>query len=228
MLNRIDNKIRRQISSDWLSYFPNLKAIKPLKIFQVYDCFLFGIELDILRGNDEYRIYIKLVSLFNLPGRINFDNYILSKFIRDNKNMQFDIPIVHHNTLHKEALIATKLQLPFEFSDTISKQIIISEIENSSNSRFPSIIELPYKEYEFLIQFAAVYMEKEASSLIFKKYIEKLKELPERRMNHFVGNKDQWLNKLINEYENPKLLQSYVQENLRINNLINFPKSHIL
>lgn len=229
MLNHIDKNIKSIITSDWKFHFSKLEIIKPLELFQVYDCFLYGIELDILRGNTYYRTYFKLVSLFNTPYKVDFNKYVLSQFVLNKRDLPFDIPIAHHKNIYKDALIATELQAPFDLFVPITKEKIINVLEkNIFKSEYQSIIDLPFRECEFLIQFAALYLEKKRSAKIFEKYIKELQQLPEERMNYFVGDKKQWLNKLVNECKNPNILHDNCQMNILLNKLNKKSGTHLI
>jgi len=229
MVNKVDKNIKSIITKDWKSHFSVLNIINPLNLFRVHDCFLYGIQLDILRGNTEYRIYVKLISLLGVTARIDFNKYVMSQVVTSKKNFPFEIPIAHHKEWYKDALIATELQAPFDLFDSISKERIINLLEiNIASLDSQSIIDLPYRECEFLIQFAGLFLDKKRKTQIFEKYLNELERFPEERMNYFVGNKRQWLNNLIYEYNNPAILKNNIKENILLSKLSNISQTKLI
>lgn len=185
----IDKEIKKKITSDWLSAFPQLSSFAQNKLYKIIGCSIAGIELIKLPSSEAYSPHFTAYPLWNINPKIILDRPSLLIQIYNRKGLQFSIPYSRHNSYFNEAVEAitkqitislygdVKLNSWFEMIDSCFNDILVS----SNAAQQAKLLELKY--------YSAVYVgfEEQVRSVLI--------EIEERQNNWNMQMFEMWFGK---------------------------------
>jgi hypothetical protein len=130
----IDKEVKRKITQDWISAFPQLLAFAQNKFYKIVGCCTIGIELVKLPHSAEYRPHFVIYPLWEKDVKTCLDRPLLMTQLYDKKGLQFNIPYSRHDTFFAEAVRYTKEQMPISFDGDVSIKKVLAVLNQYSNT----------------------------------------------------------------------------------------------
>jgi hypothetical protein len=142
--------IKKKVSQDWLSAYPELSPYKANKLFKIVGPFILGIELFTLPyQGKEYRPYFVGYSLWDNNEEECMLGPLFLQEIRNKKGRQFNIPFSDYDSKNAEAIECTKNQIKTSFD----KIVLIKDLLQVINNLFSSSYSLPEKVSVYITNF---------------------------------------------------------------------------
>lgn len=125
----VDNKLKKQVTSQWLEAFPILKPFTQAKLYKVVGPFLLGIDIVALSDN-KYRPHFSLHSLYEgTVVECLKSPRLFFHFVND-KKLQFDIPYTDSGEQHKMAVAVIKNSLRAILADMVKWKDLMMIIDD--------------------------------------------------------------------------------------------------
>jgi len=126
MSDKIGTKDKRQITKDWLSFFPEFKEYKPMWIIRRNDSFLCGIHLQRHSGNIDYEPIFHIYNLMvDFPG-ISFG---AATYLSNKKGARDRVTLFQHKENFNSYAERLKQQISLLQEDTISCDELVTYIK---------------------------------------------------------------------------------------------------
>lgn len=150
----INTSVKKQITSSWLSQFPELTAYSQIKLYKVLGPMIIGIELLTVPRSEDYRPHFVIYPLWKVDETKCLEMPMISTEIVRKNGRQFDIPYMDHSKWEIEVFESTSEQIiPFDQDISISYLMKYAELALQKGFRVP-IAEA--NNYELRL-FSAVY-----------------------------------------------------------------------
>jgi hypothetical protein len=148
----IDKEIKKKVTTDWLSVFPELSAFVRNKLYKVVGSCIIGLELIKSPFSEDYSPYFVIYSLWQNDAKTCLVGPVLMKRLKNSKGLQFDIPYEKHSLFFDDAIECFKKQIPvtlngdvtlkslFEFIDSLFSDMLVK----SNSAQQAKLFELKF------------------------------------------------------------------------------------
>jgi len=133
MNDKITTKDKRQITKDWLSFFPSFREYKPMWIIRRNDVFLCGIHLQRHSGNVDYE---PIFHIYNLMVDFPVISFGAASYLLNQKGARDSVTLSQHKENFKSYTERLQQQVSLLQKDTISCDELVSYIKIASNNSF--------------------------------------------------------------------------------------------
>lgn len=149
----MDNKIKKQITEEWLRAFLNLSGYTQNKLYKVIGPFICGIEIINLPRSENYRPHFVIYPLYKKDIKFCLEYPALMFEFYNYKKLQLNLPYDDVNGNYKEAqnIVSKSLKISLEKNVTLNSfygqinDILQTDVEyNSHSGKIASLLELKF------------------------------------------------------------------------------------
>lgn len=200
----INNKTKKVIVKEWLSFFPSLEEYSSNKCYKIIGPFVIGIELITLPSGEKYRPHFVIYPLYKMDLKACLKYPELMFEFYNTKGLQFNLPYQDLDEQFKEAqiIVAKTLKISLtshtvsleSFNDLIENELYYNSSYRSHSGKIASLLELKF--------YASLYVGNQTK-------IEKiLHEILETSENWDMNMFETWFGKFEIWFESLKEIQS--------------------
>jgi len=131
MNSKIETKDKRQITKDWLSFFPEFKEYKPMWIIRRNSAFLCGIHLQRHSGNVDYE---PVFHIYNLMVDFPVISFGSATYLLNRKGARDRITLLQHKENFSSYAERLKQQVSLLQKDTISCDELVAYMKMTINN----------------------------------------------------------------------------------------------
>lgn len=129
----IDKDVKKKVTEEWLSAFPQLSAFAQNKLYKIVGCCILGIELIKLPHSDEYRPHFVVYPLWKSDLKKCLDAPSIYFAIKNNRGLQFDIPYLKQGSYFNEAIECLRKQIPILPNESVTLKSLFELVDNRFN-----------------------------------------------------------------------------------------------
>ncbi|MGO4289868.1 hypothetical protein [Chitinophaga sp. RAB17] len=222
----ISTAVKKQITSSWLTHFPDLTAYSQNKLYKVLGPIVIGIELLSIPRSEDYRPNFVIYPLWKENEIQCLDMPMISIEIERKNGRPFDVPYADHTKLENEAFESTSKQIiPFDRNIPLHQLMLYAEL--AIQKSFPVPI-AEANNYELRL-FSAVYA---SDWPLTENILDELFQVGSNwnpaGFNFKFGSFEKWYKSLEEKVRNRDLFLSQISRNLEGPKLSKLKRSELL
>ncbi len=197
MIEKVSKESKQKITEDWSSQFPELSFYKPLRLYNRIGPVLTGIQLEILRGNIQYRPQFQIISLTETQEKNNIESPVVGMDVsgRNNIGEQIDFRFHEQNYIGVARKMKEQALIPFGGYLEIS-QIIEAILRYLDLGRRFILSDIPIQQIEEIIRLSILLDRPKETQKYQDKMLKLISSLNQSRLNFFIGDIESWKEKM--------------------------------
>ena len=218
---------KTEMKKDWGSV-PYLKPYTATKYYAVMGCYLLGFDLESITCTGFYRTNFKIFPLWKKSVKDCFHYPFVYISVKDNKNLDYDIPYINHHCYFIKLISYCKEQFEFIFHNDINAREIYNFFYHYSKSYYINNLRNKVLLFECEL-FFSLYM----NNLIgIEKVLNRIEEdsdkLNMKKMDFWGKTYDEWLESLISMTNDRDTFLKQIEININSEKLRKLPRYNLI
>ena len=216
-----------EVKKDWKS-IPYFKQYTPTKYYAILGCFVVGFNLISIPGHGEYRPHFVIYPLWKNTLKEVFSYPFVCLSVKDNKNLDYDIPYINHHCYFIKLISYCKEQFEFIFHNDINAREIYNFFYHYSKSYYINNLRNKVLLFECEL-FFSLYM----NNLIgIEKVLNRIEEdsdkLNMKKIDYWGKTYDEWLEGLISMTNDRDSFLKQIETNINSEKLRKLPRYNLI